>query len=426
MNLVFTLEYRFDRLPDGSVWTQTSFPYSFWNCYLQVFDSVRVVARVRDVSDVPADWKRADGERVSFVSVPYYVGPEQFALKAASVSRTVRGAVTPADAVMMRVPSHLGNVLTPLLKRTLRPYAVEVVGDPYDVFVPGAVRHPLRFFFRWWFTRQLKWQCLHACGAAYVTEHTLQRRYPPSWRSYSTSYSSVQLTDAAFTAPRLSGPAVFTTSYTDGVLTDEDYCSVPHALNKPKEHPFTLVTVASLAQPYKGIDVLIDAVAMCARDGLNLDLVIVGDGKYRRELEVRAVARNLGERARFLGQLPAGAAVRAQLDSANLFVLPSRTEGLPRAMIEAMARGLPCIGSSIGGIPELLLPEDSVPPGDAQALASKIKEVISDPQRMARMSERNLAKAREYHENVLRERRLAFYRHVKETTERWRKANGIR
>ena len=308
MNLVFTLEYRFDRLPDGSVWTQASFPYSFWNCYLQVFDSVRVVARVRDVSDIPVGWKCADGERVSFVAVPYYVGPEQFALKAASVSRTVRGAVAPADAVIMRVPSHLANILTPFLKRKRQPYAVEVVGDPYDVFVPGAVRHPLRFFFHWWFTRHLKWQCSQACGAAYVTEYTLQRRYPPGQEAYSTTYSGVQLTDRAFTAPRSFEPATFTTFYTDGVLTDEDYCLVSYASHGTKEQALILVTVASLAQPYKGIDVLIDAVAMCTRDGLNLKLVIVGDGKYRQELEARAVAHSLGARVSFMGQLPAGAA----------------------------------------------------------------------------------------------------------------------
>ncbi len=421
MNLIVTLEYRFDRLPDGSVWTQTSFPYSFWNCYLQVFDSVRVVARVRDVSDMPVGWRRADGERVSFVAVPYYVGPEQFALRAMSVNRAVRSAVAPVDAVIMRVPSHLANVLTPLLKRTRRPYAVEVVGDPYDVFVPGAVRHPLRFFFQWWFTRQLKWQCLHACGVAYVTKYMLRRRYPPDEMAYSTNYSGAQLTDVAFTVPRSLGSAVFTTSYSDGNLTDGDYCIVHHALNKAMTDAVTLVTVASLAQPYKGIDVLIDAVAMCVRDGLNLKLVIVGDGKYRRELEARAVARNLSERVSFMGQLPAGVAVRTQLDAADLFVLPSRTEGLPRAMIEAMARGLPCIGSRVGGIPELLPPEDMVPPNDANALASKIKEVIGNPQRMVHMSERNFAKSHEYHEDTLRERRLAFYKHVRQVTEQWQK-----
>ena len=424
MNVVITLEHRFLRTPDSAVWTPTTFAYPFWQRYLEVFDSVRVVARVRDVLSASAGWKRADGESVSFAAVPYYLGLEQFVIKAITVVRVVKTAVTPADAVIMRVPSHLANMLTPFLNKTRHPYGVEVVGDPYDVFAPGAVKHPLRPFFRWWFTRQLKRQCSHACGAAYVTQYALQRRYPPGRGALSTVHSSSQLTSESFVSHPREMP-VFATYYTDVELTDKDYVALPRTTCEEIGRPFRLVSVASLAQLYKGIDILIDAVAICVRDGIDLSLTIVGDGKYRSELEKRATAHGLEQRVRFLGQLPAGAPVRAQLDAADLFVLPSRTEGLPKALIEAMARGLPCIGSAVGGVPELLPPEDLVPPNDARALASKITEVVNDPSRMARMSKRGLAKAREYHEDAVRERRLAFYRHVKETTERWQKTCGI-
>jgi glycosyltransferase involved in cell wall biosynthesis len=109
------------------------------------------------------------------------------------------------------------------------------------------------------------------------------------------------------------------------------------------------------------------------------------------------------------------------LDTADLFVHPSRTEGLPRALIEAMARGLPCIGSNVGGIPELLSPAEQVPAGDANALEAKLCEVLGDPQRLVRLSRENLAKAREYHADALRPRRQAFYRAVLEATSRWQR-----
>ena len=141
-------------------------------------------------------------------------------------------------------------------------------------------------------------------------------------------------------------------------------------------------------------------------------------------LAARARALGLGPRVRFLGQLPAGDAVRAELDRADLFVLPSRTEGLPRAMVEAMARALPCIGSTAGGIPELLPAEDLLPPGDAAAQARKIREVVSDPGRMARMSARNLEKAEEYRDDALRERRVAFYQNITNQTETWVRTLG--
>jgi glycosyltransferase involved in cell wall biosynthesis len=88
-------------------------------------------------------------------------------------------------------------------------------------------------------------------------------------------------------------------------------------------------------------------------------------------------------------------------------------------MLEAMGRGLPCIGSTAGGIPELLSQENLVPPGDVGALARKIKEVVTSPDRMQAMSAANLAKAREYARDALEQRHRQFFQHVRHTTEEW-------
>lgn len=393
MNLVVSLEHHFECTPEGAVWTQTQFAYPFWMRYLQVFDRVRVIARVRQVPSVPADWKRADGPQVSFVAVPDYLGLWHYLARSGQIRRAILEALVPGDAVIMRVSSQIAGHIEPWLRRTGHPFGVEVVADPYDVFAPGSVKHPLRPVFRWWFPRRLRRQCAGACAAAYVTQHTLQRRYPPPAGSFSTHYSSVELPEDAFVSdPR------------------------PVCLEK---RSFTLVFVGTLAQLYKAPDVLIDAVALGVQQGLDLELILVGDGKHRADLEAQAAALGLGDRVRFLGRLPAGDAVRAQLDQADLFVLPSYQEGLPRAMVEAMARGLPCIGSTVGGIPELLSSEDTVYPGDAAALAHKIREVVMDPQRMSRQSARNLEKAQDYKDEVLNKRRVAFYSHVREVTQVW-------
>ncbi len=299
---------------------------------------------------------------------------------------------------------------------------MEVVGDPYDVFAPGAVVHPLRPFFRWWFPRQLRRQCVCACAAAYVTEQALQRRYPPGRRSFATHYSSVELPKDSFLPCE---GRVYSTHFSDVELSELAFAP-PSRPTRQNDCLIRLIFVGTLEQLYKAPDVLLDAVGQCFRQGLDLELVLIGGGKYQQQLEARAEALGLGLRVRFLGQLPAGEAVRNDLDRANLFVLPSRQEGLPRAMLEAMARGLPCIGSTVGGIPELLEAEDLVPPGDAMALAAKIREVVSDPDRMARMSAWNVAKAEEYRDEVLRERRAAFYRYVREMTGAWLASSGSR
>ena len=396
MDLVVFLDQRYARTPDGAVWTPGPFPYSFFERYLTAFDRVRVVARVQPAEQPSTSWNRAGGERVSFVEVPYYVGLWQYLSRAAEVRRTAGRAIGVNDAVLLRVPSQVSTSVEAALRREHRPYGVEVVGDPFEVYASGCVRHPLRPVFRRWFRHRLRQQCAGASGAAYVTAEALQRRYPAPDDAFTANYSSVELPAEAFAAqPRTAQES-------------------PAAAR-----PVEIVTVGSLQYLYKGPDVLLEAAAICASRNLDFRLRFVGGGRYVETLQQDAARRGLGERVRFLGQLPAGEVVRAVLDEADLFVLPSRSEGLPRAMIEAMARGLPCIGTRVGGVPELLLAEDLVPAGDAEALASKIIEVFRAPQRLAEMSARNLSQAQAYREEVLRERRTQYYSRLREVTERW-------
>lgn len=301
----------------------------------------------------------------------------------------LRSTVSTDDAVILRIPSAVASVLELGLSREHHPYGVEVVGDPREVFAPGGVRHAFRPLFRWWFTSTLRRQCWNASAAAYVTSHALQSRYPCRAAEYAISDADIS---------------------SDALARQREL--------RP-EARFRLILVGSLEQYYKAPDVAIAAVAQLVNEGQNLELVIVGDGKYRRALEGLARRLGVGDRVVFRGMLPAGQAVRDELDASDLFVLPSRTEGLPRAMIEAMARRLPCIGSTVGGIPELLSSEDMVPPGDVQALANRIREVITSPNRMQAMSERNFAQAHEYRDEVLGKRRREFYTRIRLATEAW-------
>lgn len=412
MKVVVTTEHRFARTPDGAFWTQSINSYDFWTRYLVAFDRVRIVGRVEEVEAVGPGWKRVDGVGVEVTSVPNYLGPWEYLTKARAVRRAVRSAVGPSDAVIMRVSSHLAGCLEPMLVRQHRPYGLEVVNDPYDVFAPGAVRYRLRPLFRWWFTGQLRRQCSRAAGVAYVTEHALQRRYPNA--SYAVGMSDVEISQDTI----LPAPAVFTTHYSSIELRKDDAVEQSRTIPE-RRRQFRLVSLASLAQMYKAPDVLIRAAHQCVAAGLDLTLSIAGDGKHRPEMERLAESLGMKERVHFLGLLPAGAPVRALLDQSDLFVLPSMCEGLPRAMVEAMARSLPCIGTTVGGIPELLPEEDMVPPGSVDALARMIQEVLSSPERMSAMSARNLTKAEEYRDDVLAARRKAFFEHVRMATGRW-------
>jgi glycosyltransferase involved in cell wall biosynthesis len=274
-----------------------------------------------------------------------------------------------------------------------RPYGMVVTGDPHAALAPGLLGDPSRSFFRWLFSKRLLHQTAGACAVAYVTSESLQRKYPPPPSCYCVGFSDVH-------------------------LPDEAWVSAPRQARK-RGDPFKLVMVGSLAHLIKAPDVLIDAIAICVRAGVNLNAVIIGDGTYRAKMETRCRSLGVGARISFTGQLASFSDVRDQLDQADLFVLPSKAEGLPRAMVEAMARALPCIGTAVGGIPELLAPEDIVAPGDAQALAQKIQEVSADPERLARMSASNLERCQFYREAEIRRVRRDYYRVLTEKTEEW-------
>jgi phosphatidylinositol alpha-1,6-mannosyltransferase len=178
MRVCVVLEYRFARTPDGMVWARLAFDNAFWHRYLQVFDAVRVVARAEDVADPPAGAKAVEGDRVCFRGVPFYHGMVDGLRQARAVRRATIAAVDPDDAVIFRVPSFVSAPLWRHRVRTRRPYGVEVVGDPWDVFAPGAVTTPLRPLMRRYFARQMRRQCAKAAAAAYVTSGYLQS----SWR----------------------------------------------------------------------------------------------------------------------------------------------------------------------------------------------------------------------------------------------------
>jgi len=409
VDVTVALDARYSVTPDGSVWSQSGMARPFWERYLEVFDTVTIVARAVRIEQAPEGWQPVNGKNILFQGVPNFHGPWQCFKRYPALRAAIYSATPCHGAVILRVGSQIANILEHRLHQRDYPYGLEVVGDPFAVFAPGVVDHPLRPFFRWHFSRRLRQQCQRAAGVAYVTKRSLQKRYP-------ARFMDISVSDIDLPADAIVGGVAWT-HYSSIEL---GAASVATAARTSKHGgPYRLVTVGSLAQLYKGTDVLIEAIARCVHAGIDLTAVIVGDGKYRQNLMAQAERAGMASRIRFLGQVTAGEPVRAVLDEADLFVLPSRTEGFPRALIEAMARALPCVGSDVGGIPELLDANDLVPAGDPAALAAKIQEVLRDRFRMKTMSQRNLAVAQEYVDSVLAERRRRFYQHLRDCTQRW-------
>jgi glycosyltransferase involved in cell wall biosynthesis len=151
--------------------------------------------------------------------------------------------------------------------------------------------------------------------------------------------------------------------------------------------PVRALCVASL-QEYKGHRVLLEALAGADDDLARVQLDLVGSGPLREELERLAHTLGLEQRVRFHGGLPEPA-VTALLDRADLFVLPSvvarngQTEGIPVALMEALAAGVPAVASRLSGVPELVRDGETgllAEPGSAEQLRIAIGRVLADPQ----------------------------------------------
>jgi glycosyltransferase involved in cell wall biosynthesis len=404
LRLLVAYDHHFLRAADGAVYVGHPMAiagYVAWQPYLRVFEEITVLGRMGRLErgQVPRG-ARVDGPGVVFRDVPDYLGPWQYVRRYPRVALAVRGAVAEADAYILKAPGVLGQMARRHIARRARPYALEVIADPWDLLAPGAVQSMARALIRRQWTKALCSMCREAEAVSYVTRDALQRRYPPGPRTWSTFVSDVDLRSVELAGGDVMDERIrrWDSTFSDG--------KPPHRLR--------IGFIGALASLNKAPDVLLSAVADILKVRVEVDLLYVGDGKCRSDLQEMSRRLGVEHRVSFLGALPPGRAVQDFLDGLDVFVLASRTEGLPRALVEAMARGCPCIGSTVGGIPELLPAEDMVRPHDREGLAAKLREVLLSSERLKAMARRNRSKAAEYRPEVLEQRRTAFYRKVRE------------
>ncbi len=161
---------------------------------------------------------------------------------------------------------------------------------------------------------------------------------------------------------------------TDNPLSDKNHEAIPNLGGKD----VVITSVASLTEN-KGHRILLDACGKLIAEGKNIRLMIVGDGPQRLKLIEHAKVLGISSKVIFTGQQKN---VGPLLKISDIFVLNSiRREGLGLAVIEAMASGLPVVGSSIGGLQEVIADEISglvVKPGDAHELYGAIKRLVEE------------------------------------------------
>jgi glycosyltransferase involved in cell wall biosynthesis len=159
-----------------------------------------------------------------------------------------------------------------------------------------------------------------------------------------------------------------------------------------------LLFVGRLDDYVKRVSALIESFAAVAGTAPDADLLIVGDGRERPDLE-RLAEQNAPGRVRFIGWVSEPDRLAALYNAAECLVLPSRSEGFPTVVGEAMACGTPVVGSGVGGVGELVVDGETgwlLPPGDDEALTLALATILTDRDAVAAMRPRarRMAEAR--------------------------------
>lgn len=362
----------------------------FYQRYLRVFENLRLCARVEFETELKAGRIPIEAEpRLDYLPLPGFQGPKQYVGKYFSVGRVLRKAVVGCDAAVLRLPSTVAQRAYKPVKKSGMPYAVEVVFDSYDGFKTATKPFLKGLYFIIY--KQLVTACNHADGVSCVTEHYLQQRYySKKPNAFTSHYSSLSLDLSFYTAPR----------------------------QYPVSKQFVIAHTAKqvMFNGRKGHNELINAVRLLKDEGIIVNVRFAGEDynggieKLKAYSEEQGVAKQI----EFVGFLS-----RKELDGflndADLYVMPTKAEGLPRVIIEAMAKGLPCISTPVSGNPELLPEHYLVAYDDVRLLAERIKELVTDKAEYEKASSDNYNNSLKYEAHKLQAMRDEFYLCLKKT-----------
>ena len=264
-------------------------------------------------------------DQVSFYSIPDL---SKFNLKNyKSAYKIISEIIQKNDFIIIRLPSIIGLLAVYLAKKKYKKYLIESVGCAWDSYRLHSLKGKLIAFPMYYIT---KYFIKTAPSILYVTKFFLQSRYP-SKTKHKIACSDVEIIiDSKVLNKRIKKISL-----------------------KSKEEPIRIGMIGSLEAKYKGFETAFKALSLLKHQNTSFILEIVGSGS---ELYINNLKKKYGlqNNIKIIGTLPHPEPIFSWLDSVDIYLHPSSTEGLPRALIEAMSRGCACLGSNVGGISELI------------------------------------------------------------------------
>lgn len=372
---------------DGTYYFKDKEWYDFYQRYLRVFDEIRIANRVDIENTVPAKRIKVDDPRIEVVKIPEFSGPIEYAKQYLKIGKCLAGVTQGCDAAIARLPSTIGQRVCKSVMKAGIPYAVEVVYDAED----GWKSEPNFIHKLLWMKidRDMRKSCYKADGVSCVTEKYLQRHYfSKKPNAFVANYSSLALDKSFYLHPK---------SYPEG-------------------RTVVIANVANQVQfnGRKGFNEIIEAISVLKNRGIVINAKFVGQSYHNGVEKFKTLSSSLGvtDQIEYMGYL-----TRPELDAflsdVDMFVMPTRAEGLPRVIIEAMAKGLPCITTPVSGNPELVSEHFLVEYSDVKTLADRIEELVQNKELYEATSKENFERSLQYEASLLEKRRDVFYNKLK-------------
>lgn len=349
--------------------------------YLQLADELRFLIRVRVVSEAEIGrYGTIENEHFSVAECPNSKSIKLYFQNHFKVKKLVEKEVEAADFLIIRLPSAAGNLALQHAKKINKPYLIEVVACPWDVLRnhswKGKLLAPFKF-------RRLQKNVIDAPYVMYVTEKFLQNRYPTKGKSI--GLSDVELSPI-------------------GDVLNKRITSIEKKVGRLK-----LTTVGAIDVVYKGHAFVLEAIKELRSVGIEMEYHLVGGGDSSR---LTSLAKSLGiEDLLFFHGVKKHEEIFDWYDAMDIYIHPSKTEGLPRTIVEALSRGCLCMGSNVGGIPELIDSNYLFEVGNVQQIVNQLKSV--DKQQLIEQAERNINRAMDFELPRLEAKRAAFYTEFK-------------
>lgn len=359
-----------------------------WNRYLLHTDEFSVLMRkdskVYTKEEATKNFNKIDQEKINIIVVDNFyrsiisvINPKEHI----KWRRVVKKAILENDFMIIRLPSVLGGMAAKLCRKYKKRYLVEVIGCAWDSYWNHSFKAkffaPIRHI-------ESKIEIRHAPYVNYVSMKYLQKRYP-------TKGNQIYCPDV-----ELEEPQEIILSRRIEKIKNQD------------SHRVTVGLIGNLSVKYRGHLILLKAVAELKKINILCKVKFLGAGDCKNW---KRIAKEYGieDRVEFCGVLPGGVPVLNWIDNIDILVMPTKAETLGRAIIEAMSRGCPVIGSEETAIGEQIGADCLCKSNDYHKIAEMIKDMISDKDYMIWCAKENFWRSFKYTSKRNDKKRNNFY-----------------